>query len=143
MKVLVALDDSEASLRAAIEAHHLFPDGEFFVVNVSRRSAPWLVGDYGMGYLADMSMYADMVPDPSHVSSLAAAAGIADPDVEAVVGDPAGAICDAAEAHDVDVVVVGSHDKGMLRRLVDPSVAQAVVRGTHRPVLVVSGHPPR
>ena len=54
-------------------------------------------------------------------------------------GDPAKAICDAAEECDVDVVVVGSHDKGVLRRLIDPSVAQAVVCGTDRPVLVVSG----
>ena len=48
----------------------------------------------------------------------------------------------AAEEHDVDVVVVGSHDRGMLSRLLDPSVAAGVVRGTYRPVLVVSGHSP-
>jgi len=70
------------------------------------------------------------------------AAGVADAEVLSSRGDPAGAICDAAEEHDVDAVVVGSHDKGVLRRLLDPSVAQAVVQGTYRPVLVVSGTPP-
>jgi nucleotide-binding universal stress UspA family protein len=56
-------------------------------------------------------------------------------------GDPARVICMTAEEQDVDAVVVGSHDKGLLRRLLEPSVAQAVVQGTHRPVLVVSGTP--
>jgi nucleotide-binding universal stress UspA family protein len=40
------------------------------------------------------------------------------------------------------VIVVGSHDKTLLRRLIDPSVAASVVRDTHRPVLVVSGQDP-
>ena len=51
-------------------------------------------------------------------------------------------IAAAAEEHDVDVVVVGSHDKSALRRLFDPSVAVGVVRATSRPVLVVSGDQP-
>lgn len=142
MKVLVALDDSECSLRAAREAHRLFPDGEFLVINVGQRVVPWLMGEYGMVYPADPTFYAVDRPDEAHVSSLAEEAGIDEADVVTVIGDPATAICDAAEAHDVDVVVVGSHDKGALRRLVEPSVAQAVVHGTHRPVLVVSGTPP-
>jgi nucleotide-binding universal stress UspA family protein len=47
-----------------------------------------------------------------------------------------------ADEHDVDVIVVGSHDKTAWRRLFDPSVAADVVRDTSRPVLVVSGTPP-
>ena len=47
-----------------------------------------------------------------------------------------------AEDNEVDVIVVGSHDKSVLRRLVDPSVAAGIVRETYRPVLVVSGEPP-
>jgi hypothetical protein len=49
----------------------------------------------------------------------------------------------AADANTVDVVVVGSHEEGLLSRLFDPSVARAVTKATDRPVLVISGEPPR
>jgi hypothetical protein len=39
-KVLIALDDSPILLRAAREAARLFPDAEFLVVNMTRRTAP-------------------------------------------------------------------------------------------------------
>jgi nucleotide-binding universal stress UspA family protein len=48
-------------------------------------------------------------------------------------------LCKVADRHDVDVIVVGSHDKTGLRRLFDPSVADGVVHRSPRPVLVVSG----
>ncbi|MEO8698052.1 MAG: universal stress protein [Acidimicrobiales bacterium] len=65
-------------------------------------------------------------------------------DAEALTttGNPVRLVCLAAEDHDVDVIVVGSHDKSALRRLIDPSVAVGIVRETYRPVLVVSGEPP-
>lgn len=143
MKILVALDESAISRRAASEARRLFPDAEFLVINVSRRQVPWLAAaEYGVVYPVDSILLDDVGLDDAHLTSLAESAGIEPSDVMTVVGDPAPAICEAAEAHHVDVVVVGSHDKGVLRRLVDPSVAQAVVQGTYRPVLVVSGSPP-
>ncbi len=143
MKILIALDESTISRRAAREARRLFPDGEFFVVNVSRRTVPWLgAGEFGMVYPAEAVTLPEEGIDDEQLTSLAASAGIVPADVLTVVGDPAHAICEAADAQDVDVVVVGSHDKGVLRRLIDPSVAQAVVQGTYRPVLVVSGAPP-
>ncbi len=72
----------------------------------------------------------------------ATAAGVPDPEVIVRTGDPVRQICAAAADHDADVIVVGSHDKSALRRLIDPSVAVGVVRDTYRPVLVVSGIPP-
>jgi nucleotide-binding universal stress UspA family protein len=143
MRILIALDESAISRRAASEARRLFPNGEFLVVNVSRRVVPWLVtGEFGMVYPAENVLLHDDGLDEEHLTSLAEAAGINPTDVLTIVGDPAHTICQAADDHDVDVVVVGSHDKGVLRRLVDPSVAQAVVQGTYRPVLVVSGTRP-
>jgi nucleotide-binding universal stress UspA family protein len=81
-------------------------------------------------------------PPEEHDADLqerARSAGVPDAEVETSIGDPVTLIAQAAEEHDVDVVVVGSHDKSALRRLIDPSVASGVVRATHRPVLVVSG----
>ncbi len=143
MKILIALDESNISRRAAREALRLFPDGEFLVVNVSRHTVPWLgTGEFGVVYPAEAVTFSDEGIDDEHLAALAESAGIDVAEVLTIAGDPAHAICKAADAHDVDVVVVGSHDKGVLRRLIDPSVAQAVVQGTYRPVLVVSGTPP-
>ena len=142
MKVLIALDESPISRRAASEAARLFPDAEFFVVNVSRVLVPWVAAGYGSVYpLPGTNLPLDGLSD-DEVARRAAALGIEEPSVITVAGDPADMIVEASEAHDVDVVVVGSQDKGVLWGLVAPSVARAVTKGTHRPVLVVSGEPP-
>jgi nucleotide-binding universal stress UspA family protein len=142
VKILIALDDSPHALRAAQEAARLFPDAEYLVINVSGRVVPWVMGDYGTVYPMHLADLPDDGLDDAEIESRVERAGLDDARVIATEGDPAPMICAAAEAHDVDVVVVGSRDKGLLRRLFEPSVAQAVVQGTYRPVLVVSGEPP-
>lgn len=52
---------------------------------------------------------------------------------------PAPAILDLAEEEDVDLIALGTHGRGGLRRLILGSVADKVIRGTHRPVLVHRG----
>jgi len=56
-------------------------------------------------------------------------------------GDPAGAICLAARDLGVDLVVVGSHGKGFMSRVVLGSVSEHVVRHAPCPVLVVHAKP--
>jgi nucleotide-binding universal stress UspA family protein len=53
------------------------------------------------------------------------------------VGDPAGVICTVAAELGVDVVVVGSHGRSGLSRLLLGSVSEHVVRSAPCPVLVV------
>lgn len=149
MKVLVALDDSPVSARAARTAARLWKNtgAEFFVINVSAVPVPWVGGvEYG---LVSPMVHDPRWDDPSHEDDIereladrAAAAGL--PQAETVVaeGNAVEQICAAADALGVDVIVVGSHDKSALQRLVDPSVASGVVRGTHLPVVVVSGDTP-
>jgi len=57
----------------------------------------------------------------------------------AVVEDhaPARAICDYADAHDVDLIVVGSHGRGGMERWLIGSVAERVVRHASCNVYVV------
>jgi nucleotide-binding universal stress UspA family protein len=150
MKVLIALDESPVSARAARTAARLFattPGVEFLVINVSQLPTPW-VGAAGFGAVAPLVVDATWVHDASDdederdLMALAASAGVQPSEAIARAGDPVAEICAVADDRDVDVIVVGSHDKTALRRLIDPSVAAGVVRDTHRPVLVVSGEPP-
>ena len=53
------------------------------------------------------------------------------------VGDPADAIVRAAEESAVDVIVLGTRERGWFDRLINPSVSEHVVRHADIPVLVV------
>lgn len=142
MKVLVALDESTVSLHAARAAVRLFGPlhPEFLVINVARLPVAWIdpAGFGSVGPLPPLEWEQLAGPSPSELIERAEEGGMGDAKVLTESGDPATCICRAAEQHDADVLVVGSHDRGVLSRLLDPSVAAGVVRGTHRPVLVVS-----
>ena len=56
--------------------------------------------------------------------------------VEAV-GDPAEAIVEVAEAHNADLIVVGTREPSMIERLLGHSVSEAVQRRAHCDVLIV------
>lgn len=57
--------------------------------------------------------------------------------VEVHHGSPVAEILKAADRHDVDLVVVGSHGKGRLKYAFLGSVAEKLLRKSQRPVLVV------
>jgi nucleotide-binding universal stress UspA family protein len=52
-------------------------------------------------------------------------------------GDPGAVTIDAAEAEGADVIVVGSHDRGPVGRLLLGSVSSYVVDHSRRPVVVI------
>lgn len=141
----MALDESPKSLSAARTAVKLFPDPttEFLVINVAISPVVWTGGLFGDVYgIAPSTLFLDAADltkqAAAHLRDEAAAAGMRDPRILVASGDVAERIAAAAEEQDVDVIVVGSHTKGFLRRLVDPSVADRVVHTAHRPVLVVA-----
>ncbi len=53
------------------------------------------------------------------------------------VGEPTRRILDKAQNEDVDLIVMSTHDEGDLYKLVVGSVAEKVLHGTTRPVLLV------
>jgi nucleotide-binding universal stress UspA family protein len=53
------------------------------------------------------------------------------------IGDPTRAILQLAEERQVDVIVVGAHDGGMLSQLVESSPAGTIATKAHADVLVV------
>lgn len=52
-------------------------------------------------------------------------------------GDPAEAVLEAADAESADVIVLGSHGRGRLGRLILGSTSKRVTEGARCPVLVV------
>jgi len=72
---------------------------------------------------------------------LADAAARAEPDVPVSVGGAGGDAADEilryASRHPIDLIVVGTHGRTGMSRLILGSVAERVIRGAHCPVLVV------
>jgi len=157
-RVLVAVDDTEASVEAARAARRLFGDeADYYAINVTDPPVAedsWLASRWALAYpvpwgatwpYMPASLDAPRLDEPDPTSeatsvarSTAAEAGLALAEATGDVGDPAEAILTASIEHDVDVIVVGSHDRGWLGKLFKPSVADAVVKHADVPVLVVS-----
>ena len=148
-RVLVAVEESDASRRAASFVNYFFDgmDVEILAVNVAPSPAPWIPADVGWGGLyawpyaywaAEAGVLAEAereVARESQRTVLDSGIQEAEPIVE--IGDPAVAIQRAADERDVDVIVVGSHDKNLLQRIVSPSVSRELARHANRPVLIV------
>lgn len=133
-RILVALDDTEASRRAAGFVHGLFGGGaaEVLAVSVTRVPAPWI--PVGMEYGA---VYPWPVPgsDPDDLEEAVKAtaeeaehtihdSGLDDAEALVIVGDPVEEITRAAREHQVDFIVVGSHHKNLLERFFLGSVSE-------------------
>lgn len=165
-QVLIAVDDSEHSVKAARVAYDLFGDtATYTVVNVADQT-PVMLGDepllFGVGYPLMMApsgaaLTTTVTPTPVNGSSsqptnletaeidtamqvalnVAAEADIPNPQVVGDTShDPAGAIISAAHHHQADVIVIGSHERSWFSKLFAPSVAGSVVKEADIPVLI-------
>ncbi len=84
-------------------------------------------------------------PPERHAEELAAARGYLESqgiqaDYRPAVGEPADAIVQLAEEVDADMIVVGTRELNLIKRLTGQSVSDSVSHHTHRDVLIV--HPP-
>jgi nucleotide-binding universal stress UspA family protein len=52
-------------------------------------------------------------------------------------GNPSRVIVDTAEQEDVNLIVIGSHGKGLLKSAIMGSVSEDVLRNTDRPILMI------
>lgn len=164
MKVLIAVDDTDDSTRAAVAARGLFGDeASYVVVNVGQPQLPFWGGDplmWGVAYPlmipsgstgdeppfvtapADAEQRAPEHPSVADVALLSAqdvaeAADLGDATAVGASGDPSSRIRALAASEGADVIVVGNHDRGWLARLIAPSVSKDLLRESDRPVLVV------
>jgi nucleotide-binding universal stress UspA family protein len=74
----------------------------------------------------------------AYVENVGKAANI---DVESVIieGNPANEIIDFAENNDIDLIVMGTHEKTELQRFLVGSVAENVIRHSRKAVLIIKG----
>lgn len=150
-KVLVALDESDASKRAATFVNEFFDASstEVVAVNVAAHAVPWVAGVpfgamWGWGWpTGDVAVLAAH-PELDERRDLAAEAeeavqdsGLRASEVVHETGNAAQAILRAADETGADLIVVGTNDQGALARFVFGSVSDDIVRQADRPVLVV------
>ena len=140
MKILIAVDSTEAAPEIARTAELLFPNDEYIVMSAAS-VAPFVMSDpFGGGSFAtspstDAFEISEELADDAVESAQNALSGDAEHHVE--IGSPGPVICEQAATLGVDVIVVGHRSKNWLSRLVEPSVSDYVVRHAPCPVLVV------
>lgn len=143
LRVLVAVDESATSVHAAKVAGTLFAHehAEFLMLNVGQVVVPWVPDGVTWGAVATVpsSGWQTFTTglDQHTVHDQAEAAGLEDATVLTDRGDPVDRILAIAEEQDVDVIVVGTHQKSWWGRLLDRSISDGVLHGTDRPVLVI------
>ena len=135
--ILVGYDESEPAKRALLRAAELASafNADVIVTSV----APALVGASaarGIGPIDPADPPELHREELRHAAAVLGERGIG-AEFRLALGDPAAEILELAESRDVDLIVVGAREHGLLERLTAPSVSGAVKRKAHCDVLVV------
>lgn len=133
-KILFPTDFSEAGRQALTMATSLARDSGATLIVAHVEEPPMAYGGGEMYYGVDQM-------DHEELRKSLVAVMPTDPAVPCVhkllIGDPAEAILQLAQADHVDLIVMGTHGRTGLTRLLMGSVAEAVVRRAKCPVLTV------
>jgi nucleotide-binding universal stress UspA family protein len=134
--LLVAVDDSEASLKGARAALTL-ADALGAKVSLLYVVPPMLMpGDAPWAPIEEIHE-AELRRAQGALAAIASGLGRTDLELLVKIGPPAETISEVAELTGTDLVVVGSTGKGMVKRLLVGSCADRLVHICTRPVLVV------
>jgi nucleotide-binding universal stress UspA family protein len=136
--ILFATDGSECSKKAGKMAMSLleaYPSAQLTVLHVIR---PLYLGD-GLGVTLQtgtdfLEKYAEEVLQQAREEFAKFQDRVR---FETGYGPPAQVICETAEAMGADLIVVGSHGRGAVDRLLVGSVSHGVLNRAKQPVLVV------
>ena len=139
MKILIAVDESDASAAAVAATRMLFPSADHVLLSVADMTPLMVTDPVGGGVFTSTATPAAM---EAVERSADAAIALAESNIDTVdssveIGEPGRLICEEAARIKADVVVVGRSSRGWFSRLFDPSVADYVVRHAPCPVLVV------
>ncbi|SEP82057.1 universal stress protein [Natrinema salaciae] len=138
-RILVPFDDSDPADDALEHAFELFPDGEFVVLTVvDTASLPFIpnTADEADRPAETEELLADAAERLGRAESIADDRGVAI-ETQARIGTPAQEVLEYAERRPIDHVVIGSHGRSGVARILLGSVAEVVVRHSPVPVTVV------
>jgi universal stress protein A len=134
-KILFPTDLSPASQHAMTWATSLARDSGATLIIVHVEEPPTAYGGGELYYGADQTL------NRAELHKALVEITPCDPAVpclhKLLVGDPASAIIEEANREKVDLIVMGTHGRTGLKRLVMGSVAEAIVRRAKCPVLTV------
>jgi nucleotide-binding universal stress UspA family protein len=135
--IVVGYDGTHASNKALLRAADLAEtSGTRLVVTSSARLLPGGAAAHGLGPYDPADTPDEHRAQLDHARELLTGRTLeVEYDVE--VGEPAGAIVGLADRYAADLIVVGTHDRGLLDRLLHGSVSEGVTRHAHCDVLVV------
>ncbi|WP_306056844.1 universal stress protein [Natronococcus wangiae] len=137
-RILVPIDRSSQSERALEYALESFPDAEITVLHVINPSSYWYGNTDGYVYADEIDAWVRRQGEELlETARRTAAEHGRDALTELKTGRPARTINEYAETHDVDHVVLGSHGRSGVSRILLGSVAEAVVRRSPVPVTIV------
>jgi nucleotide-binding universal stress UspA family protein len=135
MRVLVPVDGSDPSDEALEHALEHFGDHEIIALHVLDPvdgATAWGPGSAG-DWISAAEERAENVLESAR--NLAAEAGI-EITTDTTIGRPAHAVVEYADEHDIEHVVVGSHGRDGISRVLLGSVAETIVRRSPVPVTV-------
>ena len=131
--IVVGYDDTEPATRALERAADL---ARTFGAKLTVTSvAPVLIGR-GVGPIDPIDTPDDHREELSHAQAFFTERGI-EADYVVALGDAANEIVELAEQRGADLIVVGTREPGLLKRVLGLSVSGAVGRKAHCDVLVV------
>jgi len=135
MRVLVPVDGSPPSDEALQYAIEQFADDEFvalYVMDPVDGATAWGPAS-GEDWLSTAEQHAENVLD--NAAETATEAGV-EMTTDSTVGRPANAIVEYAQENGLDHIVIGSHGRDGITRVLLGSVAETVVRRASVPVTV-------
>jgi nucleotide-binding universal stress UspA family protein len=134
-KILVPLDGSALAETAIPAAVQLAKQQHGTVVLMRAAEAPWLSGEGAVD--AQVAIVREAEGYLGALADRLRADGCDEVDTSVWYGAPATSIVDAAKAQRTDLIVMTSHGRSGLGRLILGSVAESVLRGTTTPILLV------
>jgi nucleotide-binding universal stress UspA family protein len=135
--IVVGYDSTHASNKALLRAADLAEAGDArLVVTSSARLLPAGAAAHGLGPYDPTDTPEEHRAQLDHARELLTGRTL-DVEYDVELGEPAGAIVGLADRYAADLIVVGTHDRGLLDRLLHGSVSEGVTRHAHCDVLVV------
>lgn len=141
-RLLVPIDDSEPATQALLEALERFRTDDVVVLHVldTDESSHGIEGGAAAGWFESKKADAEAVFEDAQ--TIADEYGIS-LSTATEPGRPAEAIVRYAREHDIDHIVMGSHGRSGVSRILVGSVAEGVVRNAPVSVTIARGHQAR